>query len=149
MVVNYNFEVTQRSWGIEVHIYRLLAVFSLFNLVHCTTGPSKASSTNHLEKTSPSHLPSSRTRAPYETRVRQAALGASAEVLSANPGSVFWGIVQPPKLNVRSGPGPQHKVVGTVNQGWTLAFNNVESGWVHIGAGKWVAGAYLKLIHQP
>lgn len=78
------------------------------------------------------------------------------------PGSLdFWvssqyiqnGVVQPPRLNVRSGPSQNYSVVSVVNKGDALALRGEFNDWVKIappaGSRVWLSEQYVEIIDPP
>ncbi|MEB3274408.1 MAG: SH3 domain-containing protein [Prochlorothrix sp.] len=46
-------------------------------------------------------------------------------------------------LNVRSGPGTEYTIISSLMAGDRISGRASDSGWVRLGSGNWVAGAYL------
>ena len=78
------------------------------------------------------------------------------------PGSLdFWvakqyvqdGVVQPPRLNVRSGPSQNYSVVCVVNKGDSLSLRGEFSDWLKIappvGSCVWISEQYTEIIEPP
>lgn len=63
------------------------------------------------------------------------------------------GVVQPAKLNVRSGPSPNYGVVCVVNQGDVLALRGEFNEWLKIappaGSRVWVSAEYAERVPPP
>ncbi len=63
------------------------------------------------------------------------------------------GVVQPTKLNVRSGPGPSYSVVCVVKKDDTLSLRGEFGDWLKIappkGSRVWISAKYAQLIEPP
>ncbi len=63
------------------------------------------------------------------------------------------GIVQPDKLNVRSGPSPNYSVVCVVRQGDSIALRGEFNDWLKIappaGSRVWISEDYAEIIEPP
>ncbi len=63
------------------------------------------------------------------------------------------GVVQPEKLNVRSGPSPNYSVVCVVNKGDSVALRGEFNDWLKIappaGSRVWISADYAELIEPP
>jgi uncharacterized protein YraI len=63
------------------------------------------------------------------------------------------GVVQPAKLNVRSGPSPNYSVVCVVSKGDSLALRGEFNEWLKIappaGSRVWISGDYAEVIEPP
>ena len=66
---------------------------------------------------------------------------------------VVDGVVQPARLNVRSGPGPSYSVVDIVDKGDKLAVRGEFNGWVKIappaGCKVWISAEYSQIVEPP
>jgi len=63
------------------------------------------------------------------------------------------GVVQPEKLNVRSGPSQNYSVVAVVNKGDTLALRGEFNDWLKIappqGSKVWISADFVEIIEPP
>ncbi len=63
------------------------------------------------------------------------------------------GVVQPAKLNVRSGPGPSYSVVCVVSKGDSLSLRGEFNNWLKIappdGSQVWISAEYAQLVEPP
>ncbi|MCF6408625.1 SH3 domain-containing protein [Pseudalkalibacillus salsuginis] len=69
-----------------------------------------------------------------------------------NPTSTGQSVVNIPNLNVRSGPGTNYNVIGSISKGHGVEILNIQNGWYEIklkqGKG-WVAGKYVTKALNP